>query len=118
MVSLAARLGQRARPFNMTVTNVPGPQFPLYMAGSQMLATYPLVPLWQSHGAGIAMFSLNGSIDIGINMARDVIEDRYALARYLQASFKELRDTDPLPVKKPKKKKAKKTKKAPPMGTR
>jgi WS/DGAT/MGAT family acyltransferase len=116
LVSLAARLGARARPFNMTVTNVPGPQFPLFMVGSQMLATYPLVPLWQSHGAGIAMFSLNGSIDIGINMARDVIDDQHALARHIQASFKELRDTDPLPAKKPKKKR--KAKKAPPLGTR
>ncbi len=118
LVSLAVRLGARARPFNMTVTNVPGPQFPLYMAGSQMLATYPLVPLWQSHGAGIAMFSLNGAIDIGINMARDVIEDQYALARHLQASFEELRDADPLSVEKPKTAKKRKTKKAPPIGTR
>lgn len=116
LVSLAARLGARARPFNMTVTNVPGPQFPLFMVGSQMLATYPLVPLWQSHGAGIAMFSLNGSIDIGINMARDVIEDQHALARHLQASFDELRDTEPLSGGKKPKKRA--TKKAPPMGTR
>lgn len=116
LVSLAARLGARARPFNMTVTNVPGPQFPLFMAGSQMLATYPLVPLWQSHGAGIAMFSLNGSIDIGINMARDVIDDREALARHLQASFDELRDTEPLSARQKPKKRA--TKKAPPMGTR
>ncbi|GMQ93491.1 MAG: wax ester/triacylglycerol synthase family O-acyltransferase [Acidimicrobiia bacterium] len=112
LVSLAARLGAKARPFNMTVTNVPGPQFPLYMAGSQMLATYPLVPLWQSHGAGIAMFSLNGSVDIGINIARDVIEDPPALARHIRASFKELSDAEPA---EPKKKAAKK---AAPMGTR
>ncbi|MCL1595442.1 MAG: wax ester/triacylglycerol synthase family O-acyltransferase [Actinomycetia bacterium] len=116
LVSLAARLGARARPFNMTVTNVPGPQFPLYMAGSQMTATYPLVPLWQSHGAGIAMFSINGSIDIGINMATNVIEDPKALGRHLQASYKELLDTERA---KPKRKRVKKEpKKAPPMGTR
>ena len=42
VVSLAARLASRVRPFNMTVTNVPGPQFPMYLAGSQMLATYPM----------------------------------------------------------------------------
>lgn len=121
LVSLAARLGSRARPFNMTVTNVPGPQFPLYMAGSQMTATYPLVPLWQSHGAGIAMFSINGSVDIGINMARDVIDDPKALGRHLEASFKELLDAEPIKAK-PKATKAKpkatKAKQAPPMGTR
>jgi len=129
LVSLAARLGSRARPFNMTITNVPGPPFPLFMGGSRMLATYPLVPLWRSHGSGIAMFSISGSIDIGINMAPSVIEDPTALARHLQAAYKELSDAEPLaekPKKKPAKKKAtaskkaasKKTKTAPPMGTR
>ena len=127
LVSLAARLGSRARPFNMTITNVPGPQFPLYMGGSRMLATYPLVPLWRSHGAGVAMFSISGSIDIGINMAPSVISDPTALARHLQAAFKELSDTERI-VEKPKKKTVKKKataskgtskpKKAPPMGTR
>jgi diacylglycerol O-acyltransferase len=116
----------------MTITNVPGPQFPLYMGGSRMLATYPLVPLWRSHGAGVAMFSISGSIDIGINMAPSVISDPSALARHIQAAFKDLSDTDRA-VEKPKKKPAKKKpatkkasasksastpKKAPPMGTR
>lgn len=109
IVSLAARLASRARPFNMTVTNVPGPQFPLYLAGSEMLATYPLVPLWQSHGAGIAMFSVSGMIDIGINMDRDLIEDTSLLADHMVRSFEELKDATP-----PEKKKAKKL---PPMGT-
>jgi WS/DGAT/MGAT family acyltransferase len=109
LLSLAARLASRVRPFNMTVTNVPGPQFPLYMAGSEMLATYPLVPLWQSHGAGIAMFSVSGMIDIGINMDRDLIEDPTCLGRYMQDAFVELKNAKP-----PEKKKAKKR---PPMGT-
>lgn len=109
VVSLAARLAGRARPFNMTVTNVPGPQFPLYMAGSEMLATYPLVPLWQSHGAGIAMFSVSGMVDIGINMDRDLIEDPTCLGRCLEEAFVELLNTKPVEKKK--------SKKRPPMGT-
>jgi len=109
VVSLAARLAGRARPFNMTVTNVPGPQFPLYMAGSEMLATYPLVPLWQSHGAGIAMFSVSGMVDIGINMDRDLIEDPTCLGRCLEEAFVELLNTKPAEKKK--------SKKRPPMGT-
>jgi len=113
LVSLAARLASRARPFNMTVTNVPGPQFPLYMAGSPMLATYPLVPLWQSHGAGIAMFSLMGRVYIGLNTDRDLIEDPALIAKALTEAFEEL-----LSAKPPRKKKAKGAKKAPPMGTR
>jgi len=108
LVSLAARLAGRARPFNMTVTNVPGPQFPLYLAGSKMLATYPLVPLWQSHGAGIAMFSVNGMVDIGINMDRDLIADTTLLSKLVMASFEELAKTDPAEKKK--------VKKRPPMG--
>ncbi len=115
LVSLAARLASRARPFNMTVTNVPGPQFPLYMAGSPMIATYPLVPLWQSHGLGIAMFSLLGKIFIGLNTDRDLIEDPAEIARALTAAFEELAEPKP---PKPKTASKRKTKKAPPMGTR
>ena len=73
------------------------------------------------------MFSISGSIDIGINMAPSVIADPTALARHLQGAFKELSDTEALPEK-PKKKPATKKavtsksaetpKKAPPMGTR
>ena len=115
LVSLAARLASGIRPFNMTVTNVPGPQFPMYLAGSQMIASYPLVPLWQSHGAGVAMFSLNGMIDIGLNMDRTLIEDPHALGEALIDAFEELKDT---PARKPKLDDEKKVKKAPPMGTR
>jgi diacylglycerol O-acyltransferase len=113
LVSLAARLASRARPFNMTVTNVPGPQFPLYMAGSQMQATYPLVPLWQSHGLGIAMFSLNGTIDIGLNADRDLVEDPMLVAKALVTAYEELAEAPP-----PRKSEEAKTKKRPPMGTR
>jgi WS/DGAT/MGAT family acyltransferase len=110
LLSLAARLASRARPFNMTVTNVPGPQFPLYMAGSEMLATYPLVPLWQSHGAGIAMFSVCGMIDIGINMDRDLIGDSTLLGTYIEESFLELKNAKPAEKKK--------ARKRPPMGAK
>jgi diacylglycerol O-acyltransferase / wax synthase len=126
LVALAARLAGRVRPFNMTVTNVPGPQFPLYLAGSRMLATYPLVPLWQSHGAGIAMFSVNGNVDIGINMDRTIIPDPHRLGSAMLAAYDELMAT-PAPVvgddgvgdaggrASPRRKPAKK---APPIGTR
>ncbi|MGI9585890.1 MAG: WS/DGAT/MGAT family O-acyltransferase [Acidimicrobiia bacterium] len=120
LVSLAARLASRVRPFNMTVTNVPGPQFPLFMAGSQMLSTYPLVPLWESHGVGVAMFSINGRIDIGINMDRTLIEDPAVFGACLQDSFAELTSTpkhEPETKEQPKAKK-RSAKKAPPMGTR
>jgi len=103
VVSLAARLASRARPFNMTVTNVPGPQFPLYMLGSPMLATYPLVPLWKSHGVGIAMFSLIGRVFIGLNTARDLVPNPSLIADALTQAFEELVATLPSQPAKPKK---------------
>ncbi|MEA1903590.1 MAG: wax ester/triacylglycerol synthase family O-acyltransferase, partial [Actinomycetota bacterium] len=63
LLSLANRVvGPKLRPFNMTVTNIPGPQFPMYLLESQMLANYPMVPLWAQHGVGIALFSYNGKL--------------------------------------------------------
>ncbi|MFP3915808.1 MAG: wax ester/triacylglycerol synthase family O-acyltransferase, partial [Actinomycetota bacterium] len=57
LLSLASRVaGQRMRPFNMTVTNVPGPQFPMYLLEAEMEANYPMVPLWAQHGLGLALF--------------------------------------------------------------
>jgi WS/DGAT/MGAT family acyltransferase len=75
LVSLGGRLAGNVRPFNMTVTNVPGPQFPLYLYDAELLATYPLVPLWESHGVGIALFSYTGSIDWGLNGDWDLMPD-------------------------------------------
>jgi WS/DGAT/MGAT family acyltransferase len=114
LVALAARLAGRVRPFNMTVTNVPGPQFPMYLAGSPLLSTYPLVPLWQSHGVGIAMFSLLGRIDIGLNMDRTLIQRPETLAECLRDAFEELRATPPPEPDPP----PSKPRKAPPLGTR
>ena len=113
LVGLAARLASGIRPFNMTVTNVPGPQFPMYLAGSRMTASYPLVPLWQSHGAGVAIFSLNGMVDIGINMDRTLIARPEVLTQAIRDAFEELKATPARAPEPPKK-----VKKAPPMGTR
>lgn len=92
LVSLATRLAAGARPFNMTVTNVPGPQFPLYLLGSRMLATYPLVPLWEGHGAGIAIFSYNGRLFWGFNADWDTVPDLQALVDATASAFAELRE--------------------------
>ncbi len=55
-----ARLGARSLAYNMVVTNVPGPQMPVYCLGAEMLASYPLVPLYTNQALGIAIFSYNG----------------------------------------------------------
>ncbi|RPI22060.1 MAG: DUF1298 domain-containing protein, partial [Actinobacteria bacterium] len=90
LVSLGARLAANVRPFNMTVTNVPGPQFPLYLLGSRLEATYPLVPLWQSHGVGIALFSYLGRVFWGVNSDFDLVADLPAFCTALESAFGEL----------------------------
>jgi diacylglycerol O-acyltransferase / wax synthase len=93
LLSLANRVvGPRIRPFNMTVTNVPGPQFPMYLLESQMLANYPMVPLWAQHGVGLAIFSYNGNLHWGIQADYDALPDSKALAEALKTSDQELRD--------------------------
>ncbi|MFQ5555502.1 MAG: wax ester/triacylglycerol synthase family O-acyltransferase [Acidimicrobiia bacterium] len=90
LVSLASRLAQGARPFNLTVTNVPGPQFPLYMLESRLVAQYGLVPLWHSHGMGVALFSYDGALMWGLNADYDLGADVEDLGEDLRAAFTEL----------------------------
>ena len=90
LVALASRLAAGARPFNMTVTNVPGPQFPVYLLGAELLDQFPLVPLWEGHGVGIALFSYNGRIDWGFNADYDIMENLDRFVAAIEASFEEL----------------------------
>jgi len=87
LVSLGARLAANVRPFNATVTNVPGPQFPLYLLGAKVEATYPLVPLWESHGVGIALFSYAGRVHWGFNGDYDLLGDLDRFAAVMGGAF-------------------------------
>ncbi|HEY7469164.1 MAG TPA: wax ester/triacylglycerol synthase family O-acyltransferase [Acidimicrobiia bacterium] len=92
LLSLANRVvGPRIRPFNMTVTNIPGPQFPMYLLESQMIANYPMVPLWAQHGVGIALFSYNGRLLWGIHADYDTLPDSNRFVAALQSSYQELK---------------------------
>ena len=62
----ASRLMARQRFFNLVVTNVPGPQFPLYLLGRRMLDPFPMVPLAKNQGLGIALLSYDGAINFGL----------------------------------------------------
>lgn len=90
LVALGARLAANARPFNMTVTNVPGPQFPLYMLDARMEVSYPLVPLWESHGVGIAMFSYDGTVAWGLNGDFALMPDIDVFGESVRMSFADL----------------------------
>jgi diacylglycerol O-acyltransferase / wax synthase len=90
IIAQAARLQARQRLFNIVVTNVPGPQFPLYMLGRQLEAAYPMVPLAENQALGIAIMSYNGQLNFGLNADYDTIHDLEALADELRASIAEL----------------------------
>ena len=66
ILSQAARLQARQQFFNLVVTNVPGPQFPLYLLGRQLEVLYPVVPLAQRQALGIAVMSYDGHLGFGL----------------------------------------------------
>jgi len=78
------------RFFNLVVTNVPGPQFPLYLMGREMIEAFPMVPLMQRQGLGVAIMSYNGRINFGLVGDYDVMADIEQLARDFRASLLEL----------------------------
>jgi diacylglycerol O-acyltransferase len=89
LLSLAMRLAARARSFNLTVTNVPGPQLPLYMIGSRMMAAYPLGPLFADQALNIALLSYDGRLHWGLNADWDALPDLGDLVEAIRASFEE-----------------------------
>jgi WS/DGAT/MGAT family acyltransferase len=91
LLSLGVRVAWSAiRPFNMTVTNVPGPQIPIYLLGAKMVAMYPMVPLYMDHGIGVALFSYDGDVDWGISADYDLVPDLDHFAEAIRASLAEL----------------------------
>jgi diacylglycerol O-acyltransferase len=93
--SAAARLaaGLSRRLFNVVVTNVPGPQFPLYAAGAQMLDCYPVVPLAKGQAVSIGLTSYNGGVYYGLNADRDAMPDVDVLAMCIEEALGELMET-------------------------
>ncbi len=81
------------RLFNLVVTNVPGPQFPLYAAGAQMLQMYPVVPLAKGQALSVGLTSYNGGVFYGLNADRDAMPDVDVLAGCLTESLQELVET-------------------------
>jgi diacylglycerol O-acyltransferase / wax synthase len=86
----AARLMSRQRFFNLVITNVPGPQIPLYLMGHKALDPFPLVPLAKNQGLGIAIMSYNGRMNFGLVGDYDVMHDLDDLALDLYESLGEL----------------------------
>jgi diacylglycerol O-acyltransferase / wax synthase len=90
IMSQAARLSARQRFYNLVVTNVPGPQMPLYLLGRELQAIYPQVPLALRQSLGIAIMSYNGRLDFGLLGDYDALPDLEQLSSDLEGAIDEL----------------------------
>jgi hypothetical protein len=93
IMSQAARLQSRQRFFNLVVTNIPGPQFKLYLLGRELKAMYPVVPLAEKQALGIAILSYAGALGFGLLADGDALTDVDDLADDLHAAIDELAAT-------------------------
>jgi len=90
LLAVASRLNFSTRLFNVIVTNVPGPQFPLYLMGREMLQIVPVAFLPQDHALAIAAMSYNGKLDLGLLGDYDAMPDLERVAAYFEESLAEL----------------------------
>ena len=112
MLAQASRLNFSTRLFNMIVTNVPGPQFPLYVLGRELETVVPVAFLPEKHALAVAIFSYNGKMSFGLLGDFDAIDDLAVLregfdralaelveaARTITAERDVARQLDPAPV--------------------
>ena len=109
---LAARLyssmglANAHRPIhNLVISNVPGPPFPLYFGGAEMVATYPMGPIMDGAGLNITVLSYRDHVDIGFLADEELMEDLWDLAAQVTPAFAELTElagvVDPTLVKRP-----------------
>jgi diacylglycerol O-acyltransferase / wax synthase len=92
LFSAFVRLSTATRPYNIVVTNVPGPQMPIYFLGAPMRAVYPLVPLNRNQALGIALFSYNANLFWGFNADWDAVPDLHDLVEAVGTEFERLRE--------------------------
>ena len=97
-------------PFNLFVSNVPGPQIPLYIAGASVEGIYPVSAVTDmTGGLNITLFSYDGSLDFGLIACREMVPDVWNLIGYLQQALAELLELVPAKQTAAKKTTAKKT---------
>jgi diacylglycerol O-acyltransferase / wax synthase len=90
ILAQASRINFSTRLFNLIVTNVPGPQFPLYVLGRELLDLFPIAFLPRDHALAIAIMSYNGGIDFGLLGDYDAMPDLEELGRDLDVALEEL----------------------------
>jgi diacylglycerol O-acyltransferase len=90
LMSLAARVVHRQRFLNLVVTNVPGPQFPLYLMGARLLEAFPIVPLTRNLTVVVGILSYDGTLHFGLWGDRDAAQDLEVFASGIEDAFSEL----------------------------
>jgi len=90
LLAQASRVNFSTRLFNLIVTNVPGPQFPLYLLGREMQEIVPIAFLPENHALAIAIMSYNGKLDFGLLADYDAMPDLEELGEMLEDSLAEL----------------------------
>jgi diacylglycerol O-acyltransferase / wax synthase len=84
ILAQASRLNFSTRLFNLLVTNVPGPQFPLYVLGREILEAYPIAFLPENHALAIAIMSYNGQMNFGLLGDFDAVSDIESIGESIQ----------------------------------
>jgi diacylglycerol O-acyltransferase / wax synthase len=79
-------------PFNLIISNVPGPNYPLYSAGAQLQHFYPVSALADGQGLNMTVQSYNGNLDFGFIACRELVPDLWLMTDLLQESMQELLD--------------------------
>jgi diacylglycerol O-acyltransferase / wax synthase len=97
LMSQAARLQARQRYFNLVVTNVPGPQVPLYLLGRKLERLYPVVPIARNQALGIAIMSYDGKLGYGLLADWDAVPDLESLAAHIRGAVAALQRAAGLP---------------------
>ena len=90
--------GLTSRMYSLVITNVPGPQLPLYAAGARMLEIFPILPLGDGKAVSIGLTSYDGGVFFGLNGDRDAMVDLGVLANLLEESLAELVELTPRPT--------------------
>jgi diacylglycerol O-acyltransferase len=90
LLAQASRLNFSTRLFNLIVTNVPGPQFPLYLLGREMLEIVPIAFLPEHHALAIAIMSYNGKMNLGLLGDYDAMPDIDSVGGLIEESLEEL----------------------------
>jgi diacylglycerol O-acyltransferase len=90
LLAQASRINFSTRLFNLIVTNVPGPQIPLYVLGRELEEVFPVAFLPQNHALAIAIISYNGRINFGLLADYDAMEDVEIISDGIAASLEEL----------------------------